>query len=359
MLPNGFTLASLFFGIYAIVSASRGEHNRATWCIVIAGFCDAVDGRIARATNTGTPFGEELDSLVDAISFGLAPALIMYFAVLRHSGWDWIWVFLFAACAVMRLARFNVEQVGEPKRAYFTGLPSPAAGGTLATYYWFSQTPLYTEFFADWPWETIMRILMATLGFLMISNVPYPAWPKFSFRTLHGTIGIIVLFSGLLAAVDILVHSAGSILLKPFEATTDDEFDAQLRINARSPFILTRALLPCLRNRQGQVVFINSSASQQKARSHQSAYAASKFALTAIADSLRDEVNDAGVRVLSVFPGRTATPMQESVFEFEQREYCGERLLQPEDVAESVVSALSLPRTAEVTDLHLRPFRRH
>jgi NAD(P)-dependent dehydrogenase (short-subunit alcohol dehydrogenase family) len=161
------------------------------------------------------------------------------------------------------------------------------------------------------------------------------------------------------AAVDILVHSAGSILLKPFEATTDDEFDAQLRINARSPFILTRALLPCLRNRQGQVVFINSSASQQKARSHQSAYAASKFALTAIADSLRDEVNDAGVRVLSVFPGRTATPMQESVFEFEQREYCGERLLQPEDVAESVVSALSLPRTAEVTDLHLRPFRRH
>jgi CDP-diacylglycerol--serine O-phosphatidyltransferase len=199
MLPNGFTLASLFFGIYAIVSASRGEHNRATWCIVIAGFCDAVDGRIARATNTGTPFGEELDSLVDAISFGLAPALIMYFAVLRHSGWDWIWVFLFAACAVMRLARFNVEQAGEPKRAYFTGLPSPAAGGTLATYYWFSQTPLYTEFFADWPWETIMRILMATLGFLMISNVPYPAWPKFSFRTLHGTIGIVALFSGLLA----------------------------------------------------------------------------------------------------------------------------------------------------------------
>jgi NAD(P)-dependent dehydrogenase (short-subunit alcohol dehydrogenase family) len=160
------------------------------------------------------------------------------------------------------------------------------------------------------------------------------------------------------AAPDILVHSAGSILLKPFEATTDDEFDAQLRINARSPFILTRALLPGLRRRQGQIVFINSSASQQKARSQQSAYAASKYALTALADSLRDEVNDAGVRVLSVFPGRTATPMQESVFEFEQREYCGERLLQPEDVADSVVSALSLPRTAEVTDIHLRPFRR-
>lgn len=199
MLPNGFTLANLFFGIFAIVAASRGEHAQAGWYIVIGGFCDALDGRIARATNTGSAFGEELDSLVDAISFGVAPAMMMYFAVLRHAGWDWILVFLFTACAVMRLARFNVESVGQPKAVYFKGLPTPAAGGTLATYYWFSQTPLYNEFFIDWPWETILRLLMVTLSFLMISNVPYPAWPKFSFRTLHGTIGIIVLFSAVLA----------------------------------------------------------------------------------------------------------------------------------------------------------------
>ena len=138
MLPNGFTLANLFFGIFAIVAASRGQHAQAGWYIVIGGFADALDGRIARATNTGSAFGEELDSLVDAISFGVAPAMMMYFAVLRHSGWDWILVFLFTACAVMRLARFNVESAGQPKAAYFTGLPSPAAGGTLATYYWFS-----------------------------------------------------------------------------------------------------------------------------------------------------------------------------------------------------------------------------
>lgn len=199
MLPNGFTLANLFFGIFAIVAASRGQHAQAGWYIVIGGFADALDGRIARATNTGSAFGEELDSLVDAISFGVAPAMMMYFAVLRHSGWDWILVFLFTACAVMRLARFNVESAGQPKAAYFTGLPSPAAGGTLATYYWFSQTPLYNEFFIDWPWETILRLLMVTLSFLMISNVPYPAWPKFSFRTLHGTLGIVVLFSAVLA----------------------------------------------------------------------------------------------------------------------------------------------------------------
>jgi CDP-diacylglycerol--serine O-phosphatidyltransferase len=199
MLPNGFTLANLFFGIFAIVSAARGQHVQAGWYIVIGGFCDALDGRIARATNTGSAFGEELDSLVDAISFGLAPALMMYFAVLRHSGWDWIFVFIFAACAVMRLARFNVEQAGKSKD-YFKGLPSPAAGGTLATYYWFSQTPLYNEtFIAAWPWETILRFLMLGLAGLMISNVPFPSWPKFTFRTVHGTAGILVFFSSIYA----------------------------------------------------------------------------------------------------------------------------------------------------------------
>ncbi|MBX3172853.1 MAG: CDP-diacylglycerol--serine O-phosphatidyltransferase [Gemmatimonadaceae bacterium] len=199
MLPNGFTLANLFFGIFAIVAASRGQHMQAGWYIVIGAFCDMLDGRIARATNTGSAFGEELDSLVDAISFGLAPALMMYFAVLRHSGWDWVLVFLYSACAVMRLARFNIESAGKAK-SYFKGLPSPAAGGTLATYYWFSQTPLYNEtFIGAWPWETILRFLMAGLAFLMISNVPFPGWTKFTFKTVHGTAAIIVFVSSLFA----------------------------------------------------------------------------------------------------------------------------------------------------------------
>lgn len=196
MLPNGFTLANLFCGIYAIILAAKGEHSLAVRFILIGAMCDAMDGRVARATGTGSPFGAELDSLVDAISFGLAPALMMYFAVLRHDNWDWIYVFLFSACAVMRLARFNVEQAGRAKK-YFRGLPSPAAGGVLATYYWFSQTPLYNDtILADLPWYTLLRWLMATLAFLMISNVPYPAWPTFSLRTVRGAIGLIV-FIGL------------------------------------------------------------------------------------------------------------------------------------------------------------------
>jgi CDP-diacylglycerol--serine O-phosphatidyltransferase len=188
-LPNGFTLASLFFGVFAIVAASRGDHARAAWYIVISAVADGLDGRIARATRSASRFGEELDSLVDAISFGLAPALLMYFAVLRHEGWDWVLVFLFAACAVLRLARFNIEQAGRSKR-HFIGLPSPAAGGTLATYYWFSQTPLYNQFLSDLPWQTMLKFLMAGLAFLMISNVPYPAWPTFSVRTLRGALGL-------------------------------------------------------------------------------------------------------------------------------------------------------------------------
>jgi CDP-diacylglycerol--serine O-phosphatidyltransferase len=191
MLPNGLTLGSLFFGIFAIVAASRGEHVRAGWYIVIAGFLDMFDGRIARATNTGSRFGEELDSLVDAISFGVAPALMMYFAELNHTGWDWIFVWLYVACAVMRLARFNIEQAGKSK-VFFQGLPSPAAGGTLATYYWFSQTELYQQTaIGDLPWQSILRFLMVALAFLMISNVPYPAWPRFSLKNWYGAFGVV------------------------------------------------------------------------------------------------------------------------------------------------------------------------
>jgi len=201
ILPNGATLASLFFGVFAIVAASRSEFDTAARCVVAAGICDALDGRIARATGTGSRFGSELDSLVDAISFGLAPALIMYFAVLNRNGWDWIFAFLFVACAVIRLARFNVEQAGREKR-YFHGLPSPAAGMTLATYFWFSQTSLYnTTIIGDMNWPAGLRGLMLVLAFLMISNVSYPAVPTVGIRKpseIVGTLVVLVTLVGVL-----------------------------------------------------------------------------------------------------------------------------------------------------------------
>ena len=155
-------------------------------------------------------------------------------------------------------------------------------------------------------------------------------------------------------STDILVHSAGVISLGPMETAPVETLDWQYRTNLRAPYSLTRALLPTIRVRRGQVVFINSSVALN-ARANVGQYAATKHALKALADSLRDEVNIDGVRVLSVFLGRTATPMQAAVHDMEGKEYRPERLLLTEDVASVVINALSLPRTAEVTDIYIRP----
>jgi CDP-diacylglycerol---serine O-phosphatidyltransferase len=209
LLPNGFTLFNLFCGIYAVVLASRGRFGTAAFFIVLGGVADSLDGRIARATGTGSRFGEELDSLVDAISFGLAPALIMYFAALRTDGTDWIYVFIFASCAVIRLARFNVEQAGT-KKTHFHGLPSPAAGMTLATYYWFSQTSLYNDaviFFTDnrtlaeLPWHAILRWLMVGLAYFMISDVPYPAVPTIGYKSMRQMVGTSIVVGSILGLI--------------------------------------------------------------------------------------------------------------------------------------------------------------
>jgi NAD(P)-dependent dehydrogenase (short-subunit alcohol dehydrogenase family) len=154
--------------------------------------------------------------------------------------------------------------------------------------------------------------------------------------------------------VDILVHSAGVVHLGPVAEAPVEKLDWQYRINLRAPFLLTQGLLPLLMRATGQVVFINSGAGLS-ANGNWSQYAASKHALRAFADSLRHEVKPHGLRVMSVYPGRTASPMQQQVREMEGAPYDPERFIQPDDVAQQVVSALALPRTADVTDLSIRP----
>lgn len=154
--------------------------------------------------------------------------------------------------------------------------------------------------------------------------------------------------------LDLLVHSAGVIALGQLKTAPIEDFDWQYRTNVRAPYALTQALLPMLIPRRGQIVFINSSAGFS-AKAGVGQYAATKHALKAIADSLRAEVNADGLRVLSVFPGRTASPMQASVHEMEGKAYHPEQLLQPQDLATAVINALSLPRSAEVTDISIRP----
>ncbi|HEX3127833.1 MAG TPA: SDR family oxidoreductase [Thermoanaerobaculia bacterium] len=157
--------------------------------------------------------------------------------------------------------------------------------------------------------------------------------------------------------VDLLIHSIGLFRGGPLETAPVQDLDDQYRVNVRVPYLLTQALLPSLIRRQGQVVFVNSGAGAAPARGSWGAYAATKHALRALADALRVEVNPKGVRVLTVFPGRTATAMQEEVHRFEGQPYDPDRFLQPEDVAAPLVQALRLPRTAELTDLHIRPMK--
>lgn len=140
LLPNLFTSAALFAGFYAIVQAMNGRFEHAAIAIFVAMVLDGLDGRVARMTNTQSAFGAEYDSLSDMVSFGVAPALILYVWALKPLGkLGWIAAFIYCACAALRLARFNTKLDDEHQdKRYFQGLPSPAAAALLAGFVWVS-----------------------------------------------------------------------------------------------------------------------------------------------------------------------------------------------------------------------------
>ena len=203
MVPSALTLANLFAGVWAIVAASRGEFENAAWLIVSAAALDMLDGRVARATATGSQFGEELDSLVDAISFGVAPALIVYHLLLTEGIWSWTASFIYIACAVTRLARFNIEQAGHAK-VQFHGLPSPTAGMTLATFYPFSRTDFFQTYLAPAAnWNVAVTVMMILLGGLMMSHILYPVVPKFGLGSARGLATLALMLISIVAAFTI------------------------------------------------------------------------------------------------------------------------------------------------------------
>jgi NADP-dependent 3-hydroxy acid dehydrogenase YdfG len=157
-----------------------------------------------------------------------------------------------------------------------------------------------------------------------------------------------------ITSLEALVHAAGTFT--PGSALDGDRaaLDEMFQVNVHAALELSRALLPQLERGRGTIVFINSTG-VQRPQVVTGQYMAAKHALRGLADSLREEVNSRGVRVTTVYPGRTATPMQESLYRAENRAYHPERLLQPEDVAEVVECAIRLPKTAEVVDLFVRP----
>jgi short-subunit dehydrogenase len=156
--------------------------------------------------------------------------------------------------------------------------------------------------------------------------------------------------------LDILVHSAATMSIGRVADASVSDFDCLYQINLRAPYRLTQAMLPLLRSSKGQIVFINSTLALTS-KGGFSQYAATKHGLKALADSLRDEVNADGVRVLSVYAGRTATPMQMTLHELEGRRYDADRLIQPDDIASIVLHALAAPRSIEITDIATRPLQ--
>lgn len=203
VVPSTFTLANLFFGFWSIVSAFNGNFAWAGWFIVFAGVLDMLDGRIARLSKSGTRFGAELDSLVDVISFGVAPALLMYFIEFSTAGrFGWVVCYLYVVSAAIRLARYNTLPHSPVPSPWFTGLPSPAAGIILATWYPWSQTPLYKQSLAYLSTEHQgLVFLVLIIAALMVSNVKYPRLPKISFRTVAGWLGLLVTVTIVIGAV--------------------------------------------------------------------------------------------------------------------------------------------------------------
>jgi short-subunit dehydrogenase len=158
--------------------------------------------------------------------------------------------------------------------------------------------------------------------------------------------------------IDILIHSAGIIRTNSVFNSTIEEYNLHFNLNVKAPYLITKLFLSNLIENKGQVVFINSSVIQQ-AKPNQSLYSASKCALMGFTDSLRQEVNEFGVRVIAIYPGKTASPMQQALYENENKHYNSGMLLQTSDVASIVVNALELSKTAEVTDLFIRPLMKN
>lgn len=183
LLPSLFTTGALFAGFYAIIEALKGDFSTAAIATLVAIVLDGLDGRVARLTNTQSAFGAEYDSLSDMVSFGIAPALIIYEWSLSNVGefvaqWSrlgWLAAFLYVACAGLRLARFNT-QIGKADKRFFQGLPSPSAAAVMVGMVWFSRDLGISG-------RDLMLLAFGVtiaVGLLMVANVPYYSFKEFA-----------------------------------------------------------------------------------------------------------------------------------------------------------------------------------
>ncbi|MFQ5671504.1 MAG: CDP-diacylglycerol--serine O-phosphatidyltransferase [Nitrospinales bacterium] len=174
ILPSLFTTGNIFCGFYTFVAVLNEEFYLAAWAIVLAIVFDGLDGRVARLTKTTSKFGVQFDSLADIISFGMAPAFMVFSWKLKPFGRiGWMAAFLFLICGALRLARFNTMKSDEDEDGYFNGLPIPGAAAVIASIVILSEDRIFTQF----P-PVFLVVIVYVLAFLMVSNIKYPAFKK-------------------------------------------------------------------------------------------------------------------------------------------------------------------------------------
>lgn len=208
LLPNLFTTASLFAAFYAIVASMTGQFESAVVAIFIGTIADGLDGRIARLTNTQSEFGAQYDSLSDMVTFGVAPALLLYSALLKDLGKPgWLIAFIYTAAVALRLARFNTQLENADKR-YFQGLPCPPAAAFLSSMIW-----LCCQHGLNHPIFTIIAAVVATgVAVLMVSNIRYYSFKEIDFKgkVPFLYVGVLVILFAMIAINPAVVIFAGT-----------------------------------------------------------------------------------------------------------------------------------------------------
>lgn len=196
IFPGVFTMGNMLCGFLSILQSFEGEAIHASWLIILAGFFDALDGKLARFSRSSSRFGIELDSFADLVSFGIAPAVIFYSFKLYVLGtWGWILGFVFIICGAFRLARFNLESRLEDK-PYFTGLPIPMAAITLCGYTLFSY-----ELWGELVYPEILITLIIVFSALMVSGIEYDTLPRFSLNSKKNMIKLLYILGALIAVL--------------------------------------------------------------------------------------------------------------------------------------------------------------
>jgi CDP-diacylglycerol--serine O-phosphatidyltransferase len=237
IFPGVFTMGNLFCGFLSILSAIEGEIGHACRFVLLGFFLDGLDGFVARVSNSASRFGVELDSLADLITFGLAPAVLMYRVQLHSLGkWGWMVAFVFVMCGAFRLARFNLTAKAGP-RSQFEGLPIPAAAALLISYTMFS-----IEFWGEVRLVRFLVVMIIVSSGLMVSSIGYENKPA-SWRTTRDRIKFLYIFIGIVAVmVDLSLTLFPLVFLYVLSGIVQESY--RLTSSGRTRAVRTRSTPP-------------------------------------------------------------------------------------------------------------------